>query len=405
MKSQEVSKKFRVSRALPKADMHVHISLGYSPETFMVRVKKSRAKDLDLNFLLDKERRYFEDLTEFHGTYEKLRDTTRLNELATTVQEYLERCAAEGAIYVEVQSTFRNEKDFKPQIREIIKGIEAARENFGVEARIVVTSIRNYGADRALEIAQFLAKPENKHPYITGFGLVGDEGVDRISEYKSALHTAWDAGYSLTPHIGEQHVHNIVDYLDIIPKEAYEPTANDSRRLRAGHVTQSYLSEELMAALKDMDMCTEVCLSANKRINVPPITKSLAVDDIVFNTPETKGIKVDKEHLEYFKHIQNHPIKMFLDRGMKVCLGSDNPFLMNTNIGKEYSLAVMAGVDPIKQTLELTKNAIRYAFMDAVTRVRLLQKITEYEDKIGHGREPKHTPLGYRVPEEFNPDY
>jgi adenosine deaminase len=386
----------KIPYTLPKAEMHTHISLALSNEAFIRRVKKKRT-DLSLEFLIDRETRYYPDLAKFHGTYESMRHMTNTQqELADTVQGYLERIAREGAIYAEISNSYRAGADFEWQMEAVSAGIECARHNTGIEARIIVTTLRDHGAEKAEAAANFLSTYKN--PYVTGFGLVGDEGLNQFMEFSKALNIAWhDAGLGLSPHVAEQHLHNAVDFLEAIPQEALSNHPRDMRRLRLGHGVLIHMSSDLMAEFADKQICMEICLSANKRIGLPDATKAHKIGDIITSQNGNRTVTIDRPLTHYYESIADHPIKHFMDAGIPVCLGSDNPLLMNTNIGKEYSLVNQAGVTEGADHLQLTRNAILYANVDPLTRARLLSHIDDYERQVKQSDIlPLETALGYK---------
>ena len=87
---------------------------------------------------------------------------------------------------------------------------------------------------------------------------------------------------------------------------------------------------------------------------------------------------------------------LYTSRGIPVCQGSDNPLLQNTNIGKEKSLGVKAGLTNVSGALEMTANAICYANVDMVTRLNLMQKVDLYRTAVRAGKIPETTPSGYK---------
>ena len=386
-------KKPKVHYTLPKAEMHVHISLALSSDMFIRRVNKRRTP-LGLEFLSERARRYYDDLPQFHGTYEACRDmTSSYSELASTTQNYLEHIAREGAIYAEISNSFREGDTFIKQMDALQAGIESARDNTGIETRIVVTSLRDHGAEKAEQAVSELQKLNN--PYITAFGLVGDESLNRFSDFKKALHMAWDAGLGLSPHVAEQHLHNAVDFLYSVPKEAWDMKPDDPRRLRVGHGVLIHTSSDLIREFSDRKICMEMCISANKRIGLPQDTKNLKKDDIVTSSTG-KTVTIDRDLLLYYERTEEHPIAEFMAAGIPICLGSDNPLLMNTNIGKEYSMAFKAGITDEKDSLGFTRNAITYANVDMITRNRLMKHVDDYQDAIDTGLRPQQTALRYK---------
>jgi adenosine deaminase len=212
------------------------------------------------------------------------------------------------------------------------------------------------------------------------------------------LNIAWhDAGLGLSPHVAEQHLHNAVDFLEAIPQEALSNHPRDMRRLRLGHGVLIHMSSELIAEFADKQICMEICLSANKRIGLPDATKAHKIGDIITSQNGNRTVTIDRPLTHYYESIADHPIKHFMDAGIPVCLGSDNPLLMNTNIGKEYSLVNQAGVTEGADHLQLTRNAILYANVDPLTRARLLSHIDDYERQVKQSDIlPLETALGYK---------
>ncbi|MBU6234608.1 MAG: hypothetical protein KGQ41_02080 [Alphaproteobacteria bacterium] len=385
---------------LPLAEMHIHISLALLPELFLRRIKQGRTT-IKPEFLLKRDDRYYPTLSHHHAVYEQMRHITSTpSELAQVTQDYLERIAREGAIYAEISNSFRDPKNFEGQLDALEESIRCARHNTGIEARIVVTTLRGpdqngvSGPDRAETAACYMAK----HPreFVTGFGLVGDEGLDSFADYARAFAIAFhEAGLGLAPHVAEQFLHNAVDFLHTVPKEALNIKSDDHRRLRAGHATLIHTSTKLMDSFGMASVGIESLLSANNRINLPEETRKMRVGDVI-TSESGRSVTVDRPLQKYFKNVADHPLAHFRQRGLNVCLGSDNPLLQNTNIGKEYSLAVKAGLATVEDLLDLTANAIRFANVDNVTRLALMQKVELYRAQLSADKLPNQTAGGYR---------
>ncbi len=381
-----MSKVHPVPAKLPKADMHVHISMAWTEALFRRFLEEGR-EGLDEAVLKDKHRRYYETLEHHHQMYESLRRAVTPDDLTMITQSYLE-CIAErdGAIYAEVQNSYRADpRAFEQQINAITAGILAAKESTGIEARIVVTALRDHGPENAERAAQFLTTYKQAHPdtLVTGYGLVGSENPKHgsLHDFSHAMHLAWhEAGLGLTPHVAEQYVMPAIDFFGAVPVESLgfmDP--NDPRRLRAGHATLIHTSTELMNRFADNGVCIESCPSSNKRLGLPDETMQISVGQQI--TGHSGHVVTLDQHLSvYFNNISKHPLPVFLRRGIPVCLGSDNPFLDNTSGGKEHAMALQTGaVTGVEGLLNFTRNAIRYANIDPVTRTALLKKVDDYE--------------------------
>jgi adenosine deaminase len=71
---------------------------------------------------------------------------------------------------------------------------------------------------------------------------------------------------------------------------------------------------------------------------------------------------------------ETHPIRRFLDAGIPVALGTDDPVQLCTTIGREYAIAAALGFTS-RELLGLTENAIRAAFTTPERRAALLAEV------------------------------
>ena len=119
--------------------------------------------------------------------------------------EYLMSCAAEGAIYVELTASPDHAKlvglSDEEHLDGIARGIDDARAESGIEGRILISCVRNFGVEPALRVARYAA--ERPHPYVVGFSMAGDEENYPPAAYAEAFEIAAAAGLGCTVHAGE----------------------------------------------------------------------------------------------------------------------------------------------------------------------------------------------------------
>ncbi|MGO8176166.1 adenosine deaminase, partial [Rhizobium ruizarguesonis] len=100
-------------------------------------------------------------------------------------------------------------------ISGVCEGIRRAREQSGIEARLIVTGERHFGPESVIGAAAYAAKAGN--PLITGFNLAGEERTGRGADYARAFDIARDAGLGLTSHAGEGcGAFSVADALDAV---------------------------------------------------------------------------------------------------------------------------------------------------------------------------------------------
>ena len=146
---------------VPKAELHVHLEGTATPE--LVR-RLAERNDLPVpeGLFADEETYAYTDFLDFLRAYDLAAGVIRTGEDYRDVTfEYLARCAAEGAIYVELivspdhaaQVGLSDEE----HLDGVGRGIDDARAQHGIEARMLVTAIRNYGVERAIRVARYAA--------------------------------------------------------------------------------------------------------------------------------------------------------------------------------------------------------------------------------------------------------
>lgn len=329
---------------LPKVDIHVHLEGTITPAL----VRKLAAKNgIEIPAGL------FDDSGEsFHwpddGTaMSALRGFVQAYDDATSVMrgaddyieltyDYLTRSAAEGCIYAEIGISVDHGKMVGLEYPELMAALttayERAKADTGIEARFISTCVRHYGAEAAIRVAEITR--DNPHPLVTAFGMAGDENAGSVADFKAAYDIA--ALPYRNAHAGEaagpESVRSARDLLNI---------------RRFGHMVRTIEDDALVDEQLKINAVPEVCVSSNLCLKVYPDYAS-------------------------------HPLRKFFDAGMKVTLGSDDPTFFGTSIGHEYEIARDHFGFTVPELLQISRNAVEEAFVDAETRTRLMQRIDAY---------------------------
>src|SRR4051812_28766243 len=191
---------------IPKAELHVHLE-GAAPPALMRRIAERNGLAVPPELLADEGDRYaWTDFLHFLELYDVAVGLLRTGEdYRDLVHDYLVACAAEGAVYVELTASPDHAAHAgltdAEHVAALAQGIDDARAETGIEARVVMTAVRNYGVERAEQVARrTVATP---HPYVVGFGLAGDEAGPPPEPFAGAFAIAADAGLGCTVHAGE----------------------------------------------------------------------------------------------------------------------------------------------------------------------------------------------------------
>jgi adenosine deaminase len=312
---------------IAKAELHVHLE-GTAPPALVRRLAARNGVPVPDGLFASEERFAWRDFLDFLRAYDRAASVIRTAEDYRDVTfAYLRSCAREGAVYVELIASPDHAAAVGLSDAEhfgaIARGIDDAQAAFGIEARILVTAIRDLGAARALQVAELAAA--RPHPYVVGFNLSGDEASFPPAGFAAAYAVAAGAGVGCTIHAGEwAGAASVREALDL-------PVTRISHGVRA--------------------------------IEDPGVVAELAARGIVLEVCPTSNVA-----LGVFASYEQHPLPALLEAGVPVTLGSDDPPWFGATLGGEYAIArERFGLDEAALS-EITRTAIRAAFADAGLR-------------------------------------
>jgi adenosine deaminase len=316
---------------VPKAELHVHVEGAASPD-LVQRIAARNGIRVPDGVIGPDGKFVWRDFLDFLDTYDAATSVIRTGEdYRDIVYEYLVKCAAEGAIYVELTASADHASQVglfdDEHLAALAQGIDDARAETGIEARIVMSCVRHFGAEKAREVARRTVG--GPHPYVTGFGMGGDEAGFPPEAFAPAFEIAREAGLGLTVHAGEWAG----------PESVRGGLALGVSRI--GHGVRASEDPELVAELAERGTVLEVCPTSNVALGLYP-------------------------------SYEEHPLPALRAAGVPVTLGSDDPPYWDASIGGEYAVAAeRMGFDE-EALREVTKTALRAAFVEEEVRRRLL---------------------------------
>lgn len=319
----------------PKAELHVHLE-GAAPPALVRRLAKRNNIELPEEIFGADGSFVWDDFLHFLKVYDAAASVIHTAEDYRDVTfEYLSACAAEGAIYVEVMSSpdhaATNGMSYMDHVLGIAAGIDDARAAHGIECRIIVTCVRHFGAERAVEVARQVAG--NPHPLVSGFGMGGDEAGHPPAQFAEAFGIVAASGLPCTVHAGEwAGPDKIREAMDALPVT------------RLGHGVRAIEDGRLVEDIAERGLTLEVCPGSNLATGL-------------------------------YESYAHHPLPRLMAAGVKVTLGSDDPPFFATSIGREYEAARQQFGLSESDLLSLTRNALEAAFVDEETRRQLLARI------------------------------
>jgi adenosine deaminase len=319
---------------VPKAELHVHLE-GTAPPDLIRRIAERNGLPVPEGVFAAPDRFAYTDFLDFLNTYDMAASVIRTGaDYRDITFEYLVSCAAEGAVYVELTASPDHAKlvglSDEEHIGGIVRGIDDARAETGIEARILISCVRNFGVEPALRVARYAA--ERPHHYVVGFSMAGDEENYPAAAYAEAFEIAAGAGLGCTVHAGEWGGPQSV-------RQGIELSVS-----RIGHGVRSIEDPALVEELAERGTVLEVCPTSNVVLGIYP-------------------------------SYEEHPLARLMEAGVSVTLGSDDPPYFGASIGGEYAVCgERLGFDD--DTLRaITRTAIEAAFCEETLKQRLMQTV------------------------------
>jgi adenosine deaminase len=317
-----------------KAELHVHLE-GTAPPELVRRIAARNGLPLPEQMLGDDGRFRYTDFLDFLRTYDMAASVIRTAEdYRDITYEYLCGCARGGAIYVELTASPDHAAlvglNDSEHLGGIARGIDDARRDTGIEGRILISAVRNFGVEQALRNARHAA--ERPHPYVVGFSMAGDEAGFPAGDFAEAYAIVADAGLGCTIHAGEWAGADSV-------RAALELPVT-----RISHGVRAIEDSAVVFELESRGIVLECCPTSNVVLGVYP-------------------------------SYEDHPLPALRSAGVRVTLGSDDPPYFGTTIEGEYEVCAerMGFSDDVLR--DVTRTAIDAAFCDDDLRAALRARV------------------------------
>ena len=317
-----------------KAELHVHLE-GTAPPDLVRRIAARNGLALPEALLGDDGRFRYRDFLDFLRTYDMAASVIRTAEdYRDITYEYLCSCARGDAIYVELTASPDHAAlvglSDEDHLDGIARGIDDARRDTGIEGRILISAVRNFGVEQALRVATYAAG--HPHPYVVGFSMAGDEAGFPAGEFAEVFAVAADAGLGCTIHAGEWAGADSVRAALSLPIT------------RIAHGVRAIEDVLVVSELADRGIVLECCPTSNVVLGV-------------------------------FPSYEDHPLPALRSAGVRVTLGSDDPPYFGASIKGEYDVceALMGFSDD--DLREITRTAIDAAFCDDDLRAALHERL------------------------------
>lgn len=317
-------------RALPKAELHCHLNGAVPADvlaSLLLRYQLAPPELQDPDRL--RQRLIYSapcgSLGEYLEVWSLLRRLPAGRACFHAMVDAAIRAQAEAGVrYVELRHSVvtlaqLNHLTYERALGWICEELQNAGSRWGVEARLIVPFLRDkFDAWNYEDLLGAVLRLQD--PTIVGLDSAGDEAHPAPLRAAEFLRRGQDIlGLKLTVHAGET---GIVEHV----RWAIDECGAD----RIGHGLAAAKDESLMAELKERDIPIEICPTSNWL---------------------TGGIS----------RLEDHPAKTFIEHGVPIVLGTDNPGLHGVDLAEEYArFAQITGRLDLLEGMEAV--ARRYAF-------------------------------------------
>lgn len=325
-------------KGLPKAELHVHIEGTLEPELLFELAKRNQIQLKYPTVEALKEAYSFTKLQDFLDIYYAGANVLQTEQdFYDLTWAYLEKATADGIAHAEIffdpQTHTARGIQFETVFNGISRALKAGEEQLGISTKLIMCFLRHL-----VELSAFHTL-EQALPYkdqIVAIGLDSSERGNPPSKFADVFAKARKEGFNLVAHAGEEGTEDYV-------REAIDLLKVD----RIDHGNASINDDHLLNELNERQIPLTLCPLSNKALQV-------------------------------ISHMEEHPLKKMLHKGLVVTVNSDDPAYFGGYIN-ENLMAVADSLLLNKDELaQLAKNSFAGSFLSVEEKQKHIEMIDQY---------------------------
>jgi adenosine deaminase len=315
---------------LPKTDLHVHLDGSLRAETIYELAEREKV-ELPFGSVADVRRYFTEELPErdLVAYLERFDMTTAVMQSEEALEriafELLEDAARENVWYMEVRYApiLSTKRGLSPRqvVEAVHRGLRRGQEAYPrTQAYQIICGLRHFEPERAMRMAMLAV--EYKGRGVLAFDLAGAEKDNPAKRFREAFYLVRHANLNVTVHAGEAYGPDSIH-------QAIHWAGAD----RIGHGVRLGEDSDLLEYVRDHRIPLEMCPTSNVQ------TGAVA-------------------------SLDQHPIREYFDRGLRVTVNTDNRLMSGTTVTDE----LVHCSEALHFSLEEIKNLVLAGFKSAFLR-------------------------------------
>jgi adenosine deaminase len=326
---------------IPKVSLHCHLLGSVSATT---AIDLARAHNIPVPEGVDVHNFYdiaaYEDLGQFLAVYDRIGQSmqSRDDVYRVTYESLTSLGAAHTVWFREIAvSPQAIPLPYREMLAGIRDGMQDAKQDSGIDSRIIMAINRELGTAQAIEVVQQII--EHRVDEVVGVGLDYAEASGPPAMFTAAFDLAHRAGLGCTAHSESGPPHNVEIMLD---------------QLHCTRIDHGY-----------------------HVVGDERITRRCAEEQILFTaTPVSSDIgrysgSGDGSHRR---------IKQMIERDLKICVDSDDPAMFGTDPTNDYYVIGRALNYRMPQLLQFTANAIDGCWLDETGKRTLHARLAAWAE-------------------------
>ena len=333
-------------RDLPKTDLHCHLDGSLRPATILELAEQQKVKlpadtleglqkALHMGGMCDSLEHY---LTAFDITLSVLQTPEALYR---TAYELACDAADENVRYLEMRYSpvLHTNKGLKltAVVESVLEGFRQARRERGIRGGVLICGIRHLSPETNVRLAELAVAYKNRG--VVGWDLAGAEDNFPAKDHIDAFQLILNNNVNCTAHAGEAH-----------GPPSIAQAIHYCGAHRIGHGVRLREDGDLLNYVNDHRIALETCPSSNV---------------------QTRAVE----------SLKAHPLKFYMDLGIRVTVNTDNRLITNTTVTRELLLMAQTFGLTFDDIRTLVINGFKSAFIPFHEKAELLRQVNREIDQ------------------------